>query len=268
MTWRTVLVAFSLPVFASAAFASDSVFGTKDKLDAALIGILYDLKKKQNREPTKLNPGDGVKVLDEFFYSGWDEGVLNRFFRATRALYATRVFIPSIEATAAPRAFEVDEIVQPRLWAVHYKGQVAPPEEGRYRFVGYADDIIGVAVNGRTVLLGGHPGSARFPMTNWRAPVKGGARAANGRLITGDWFEAGPEKPVDLDVLISEIPGGSFNAFLLIEKEGGEYEMKDGFPVLPAFRLEAAEVDPTPPANAKHPSPEIATGHPAWRAVP
>jgi hypothetical protein len=43
--------------------------------------------------------------------------------------------------------------VQPSNWIIHYKGQVSPPSAGTYRFWGTADDLIAVAVNGKTELV-------------------------------------------------------------------------------------------------------------------
>jgi hypothetical protein len=134
-----------LRVTASAQDSSN--FGSTEKKDSALVGIFYDLKGNPKREPVN---GDYEETLGQFLKSGWDENVLRRFFRSTRPVYATQIFIPW---GGAPKAFGLEKIVKPLQWFVVYKGQVSPPEDGTYRFVGASDDHMAVAVNGKTCLV-------------------------------------------------------------------------------------------------------------------
>jgi hypothetical protein len=121
---------------------------------------------------------------------------------------------------------------------VYYKGQVSPPEDGNYRFVAYADDVIVVAVNGKTVLVGGRPDATKN-LKMWTSPEQGAKiGAANGTLHYGDWISLKKDEPVDLDVLVGERPGGSFCAFLLYEKQGAEYpKTESGATKFPLFQL-------------------------------
>ena len=80
--------------------------GETENTGSSLIGIFYDLEVNQKGEAVN---ADYWKTLDEFFSSGWDENVLSRFFRVTRSLYATRVFIPNMGAGGAPKAFKVEK---------------------------------------------------------------------------------------------------------------------------------------------------------------
>jgi hypothetical protein len=59
-----------------------------------------------------------------------------------------------MEATEGPKAFDVAKDVQPRMWVVHYKGIVTPPESGTYHFVGGGDDTLFVKFDGKNVLDG------------------------------------------------------------------------------------------------------------------
>ncbi len=209
--------------------------------DAELIAILYDFKQNQQRE--RIPPVDYTAAVREFLSKGWDESVLDRFFRVTRPLYATQIFIPRISANAAPRAFGVEKIVQPSYWMIHYKGQISPPEDGVYRFAGYADDIMAIAVDGQTVHVGG-----RFPLDDvWAPKEPPGAPVPDGaRLTYGDWVPMKKGQPVDLDVLVGERPGSAFCAFLLYQKQGVEYpKSADGHPILPVLQLRRADVPET-----------------------
>ncbi|MFA6288296.1 MAG: hypothetical protein WC661_13005 [Opitutaceae bacterium] len=222
---------------ATAARAQDAAFGSAEKQgQSALIGILYDLKQTQQREPTKENERTYRTVIASFLQSNWDEDILNRYFRVTRPVYTTQIFIPTINADQAPKAFGVSDVVKPRMWVVHYKGQVSPPVNGVYRFSGDADDIIAVRVNGRTVLVAGQP-DCQPPPSVWKASEPDGPN----RRRPGDWLSLKAGDIMDLDIIIGERPGGQFRALLYIEKQGSNLAAKP-----PIFKLA-----PTPPPDAK-----------------
>src|SRR5271167_3791405 len=137
-----------------AADAQSSAFGKSTQSEAALIGVLYDLKQTQDHKPTNVDPETYSAVIDEFLSKGWDESVLNRYYRVSKPLYTTQIFIPNMNADKAPEAFGAERTVKPSRWVIHYKAQVSPPSGGTYRFWGIADDIMAAAVNGKTVLVG------------------------------------------------------------------------------------------------------------------
>ncbi len=244
------LASAALP--ATAQNNSKLLFGTSDKDGSGLIAIIYDFKQTQKRLPSQITAETYPDVVKEFLKKGWDEVVLNRFFRVTRPLYSTQIFIPGMDAGAAPKAYGVDKVMKASCWVIHYKGQVSPPEDGTYRFVGYADDMLAVAVNNQTVCSGSRQDMA---MDNiWKTKEKPGAKAFNGNLTYGDWVTLKKDQPIDLDVLVGERPGGEFAAFLLFQKQGETYPSDpNGFPILPVFQLAAQEIpgkpDTAPPAQ-------------------
>ncbi len=231
-------VAIGLVVSANSFAEEAGAFGRRENRDAGLIGILYDFKQTQKRQPTGVKPDSYTGIVGEFLNKDWSESVLNRYFRATRPLYATQIFMPLMDAGRAPKAFEMEKVIKPSVWVVYYKGQVSPPEDGNYRFVAYADDVVVVAVNGKTVLVGGRPDATK-QLKMWTPPEQGAKiPAANGALLYGDWMTLKKDEPVDLDVLVGERPGGSFCAFLLYEKQGAEYpKTETGVTRLPLFQL-------------------------------
>ncbi|MEA3207575.1 MAG: hypothetical protein QOE70_632 [Chthoniobacter sp.] len=221
MKTRGLIVAGLALMWAGVSLGADSeslVFGSTEKTSGSLIGIFYDLKQNQQRQAVK---ADYLRTMGEFLDSGWDEAVLSRFFRGTKPIYATEVFIPWMGAGAAPKAFELEKIVRPEQWFVIYKGQVSPPEDGTYRFVGLADDVLAVAVNGKTELVSNF-GNAQTSKWREAAPAEA-IKVEPGKLRRGDWFEARKGKIVDLDILIGEHPGTAFGAWLLIERKGVKY---------------------------------------------
>ena len=203
-----------------------TVFGSAQRSAGALIGILYDFKQNQKREPVAMDRNLFEKVVAQFINGGWDEGLLNKYYRVPRALYATELLIPTIDADTAPRAFDVEKTVQPRMWMVHYKGQVAAPTDGAYRFLGDADDFVAVAVNGETVLVADVPGTRLQVKWFAREPEVQLNGKHGGRFIVGDWINLRAGQPVDLDIITGESPGGQMRCQVAVQKKwadtGGE----------------------------------------------
>lgn len=234
------------------------VFGRSSGGAGALVGIFYDLKQTQQREPLPAGGKDYAKTVDDFLMSGFDEALFNRFFRAGRPLYTTQIATGRLNAESAPKAFGVEGVVKPRSWVVHYKGQVAPPADGTYRFVGAADDMLAVAVNRRVVLVGNLP-STKFARLDWKPAADPGPRpAAHPGAVYGDWIELSADRPVDIDILVGERPGGIFNALLLYEKKGEAYPRNGkGEIVLPLFQVAPLQMAET----------RFLTDRPTWRGV-
>ena len=238
--------------------ANEAAFGVTERSGPTLIGIFYDLKQSQQRQTVQDFGGRYLAHIDEFVTSGFEEALLNRFFRAALPLYTTQLAIPNMSADVAPRAFGVESVVKPRFWVVHYKAQIAPPADGTYRFVGNFDDVLIVAINRKVVLDGSRPDS-RFPRLGWTEPPDRGPKvAANDLSRYGDWIDLKADKPVDIDILIGERPGGHFHGVLLYQKRGETYPMNaKGEIILPLFQLAPKPMD----------SALFLTNRPPWRAV-
>lgn len=194
----------------------DSIFGSSKRTGGALIGILYDFKQTQKREKIPVDRAFFEKSIAQFVDSGYDEGLLNKYYRVPRALYTTQLHINTMDANGAPKAFGVDQTVEPKKWMVHYKGQISAPEDGAYRFLGNADDFLVVAINGKTCLVAEMPGT---PMgVKWVAKEAPPSRAYQ---AAGDWVNFRAGEPVDIDIVTGESPGGQFRCILDIQKKGG-----------------------------------------------
>ena len=255
-----LILALGAPLPCAADGGDLNIFGQSQQSEAALIGVMYDLKQTPTRQPMNPIP-TYYDVIDEFLAKGWSESVLNRFYRVSRPLFTTQIFIPNMPADQAPKAFGAEKTVQPSQWIIHYKAQVSPPEPGTYRFWGSADDALAVAVNGKTELVAclDHNAGSK----TWKPTAPYGAAASDGRLLPGDWFTVKSDDIVDLDVLVGEYPGGWFNAFLLIEKQGATYQ-KDGQgnPILPIFQIAAYDT----PVRNDGSEPQFAKGAPPWKS--
>ncbi len=230
-----------------------SAFGNSEKKESSLIGIFYDLKQNQQRVQLAGSGKSYAETLDRFFATGLDEAVLNNYFRATRALYADRIWMPRMSADEAPRAFGVGDVVAPSRWIAQYKGQISAPAAGTYRFLGRSDDVLVVALGGKVVLNANHPGT-KMPMTAW-TPKESPPKMTGG-IVAGDWFTVGQDEILDLDVVVGENPGGSFLAHLYIQQRVTPHDPTSAEGIGP-FRL------------SEEPTPGIKNIQdvPAWKAI-
>ncbi len=241
-------------------------FGFREsKGGGSLTGKFYDLKQTKDKKPSNLDEGKGFPdELNKFVTSGWNESHLTKYFVGPNPLYATQIFIPKIDAERGPRAFSLNG-VQPKMWVIHYKGSVIPPEGGTYRFVGMADDVLVVRFNGKVVLdCGSNRPSGKEPQKYYASEglkldkkmdwYKG--------LGVGDTFQVQGGSSYDMQVLLGEWPGGDFKAWLLLEKDGVQYDKdKGGNPILPIFKLQPGDV-----TSSSGEAPIFAKQGPVWKA--
>ncbi len=189
------------------------------------------------------DPAFGHKVK-EFIASNWDESLLTPYYKSRVALNTSSIFIPKLDAADGPKAFGVEREVEPNRYLIWYRVTASPPQDGTYHFVGGADDIIVVRVDGKTVFDGSLDAmwSERSKETTY--PLKTGM-GSFGVLSVGVPFHASAGKPMKIDVLIGEWPGGISSYFLLIEKEKHTYEKQsNGAPLLPIFQLNSDPLTP------------------------
>jgi hypothetical protein len=234
--------------------------------ESPMIGELYDLKQTPDHQPTGMDFNTFFKVVDEFLSKDWDESVLNHYYRVSKPLYTTQIYIPEMSSELALAAYGVDKEVKPILWLIHYKAQVSPPEDGTYRLVGSGDDVLAVAVNEKTVLAAPlhNPDFSLLPKTGWKPTEPGGMEGdLYGKMINGDWIPMKKNEVYDLDVIFGDCPGGLFSAFLTVEKQGGNYKRdKDHHAILPIFQVAPYN---TPPHGNPREAPPFSTGFPIWK---
>ena len=122
-------------------------------------------------------------------------------------------------------------------WLSWYHGKVAPPKSGRYRFWGYADNNLMVAIDGKPVFDGSRYDSAwraNFDIERKNFPAWPCINAPAGFAV-GPWVELG-EESVQLDILFGEKSGNLTSGLLLVEREGDLYETTSwGQPKWPLF---------------------------------
>ncbi|GHB99932.1 hypothetical protein [Cerasicoccus arenae] len=214
-----------------------TLFGNTSPLAGALEGTFIDFKQDRNREAA---PDNGWMEAGKDFMRNYNLREFRKYFNAPQKLYATHFYIPLMGADRAPQAYGVEQLVQPSNWVAVYQGKFRSMTGGTFRFVGTADDLLIVGVDGRTALYAGFTESNP---SKWKPdddprysppPVS----PYIPKLTEGDWFKLSPGEAKDLSVVIGEIPGGEFACYLFIEQKGVNYEKApDGRPILPIFKL-------------------------------
>jgi hypothetical protein len=269
-------------------------FGMIDPTAAALVGTFYDLKQTADRRPTGLSNEQVKEVIRDFTNHGWKDRQLVKFFKAPQKLRQNRIYIPKMGADAAPAAFGCEKDVQPSRWIVVYRGVVSPPSTGRYRFVGAGDDVLVVRFNNRHVFDYGYTSGTtgvqlsgilptlrgdsanrdlvkqlrdspmKLPLTLLQYDTTRNWNGDLGGLAVGPEFEAVAGRSYPIEILISEIPGGLFCASLLIQELGkNDAKTPAGLPILPLFRLDGSQPEPSGSDNA----PPYDSEGPVWKFV-
>lgn len=273
---------------------------------SGLQGSFYDLKQDQSQRPSSLSNAhrdvfarDGLK---SFVDGGWNQATLKgKYYESQTKLYSSVFYIPNIDANEAPKAYECDTDVKPSRWMAVYSGRVLAPKTGTFRFAGCADDVITVRVNKKVLLDYGWSSATMgkaCEARKWRDAMERNQYAnkadiaeiekagvytmpANmykyqatpswnnhlGGIAVGDSFSVTKGEVLDIDIMISEIPGGRFFAFLGIEDCDltNEYERDPqyGSPILPLFRTSSALPEVKPGAEI----PPFSPNGPIWRTV-
>ena len=243
-----------------------SLFGMKGGPNAnagGLIGTLYDLKQTADRKPTSAAPANtGIgpyrTSVREFLESGWSAGRLQRFFKSPDKLVSGQLFITGRSADDAPKAFEVEKLMKPSRWVVHYRCYVEMPSSLPFRFVGSGDDFLVVRWNRKIALDDGYEtylaGGGNYKDFGVKVTQEYKVDRRPGglhRLKAGPWIQVTKGTKVPVEVLIGETPGGVFDCYLAIEvaksstKVNGQYE---GEGKLKLFRCNA---DPLPAGVAR-----------------
>ncbi|WP_136078147.1 SHD1 domain-containing protein [Pontiella desulfatans] len=205
-----------------------TVFGGGQTIGNDFVGTFYDFKRDRAGRPIPMSDVQFVDAMIKFNSSGWKPSSISRYYRSPNKRYATSFMMPPIRSSVAPTAFnEADTIGY--AWMVHYKGKLVYPEDIKFRFWGMGDDILAVRVNGEIVL------NACWEDNNRGTYLIGGKWVSNatknrqfymGNNLAwgGDWIELKAGEPVDMEVIVGEVPGGTFCSMLTVEVEDAEYE--------------------------------------------
>ncbi|MEN8255166.1 MAG: SHD1 domain-containing protein [Verrucomicrobiota bacterium] len=234
-------------------FSVEGLFGGEQSIGNDFVGTFYDLQRGRNGRPALMDPGKFIQEMRRFVQSGWDTSRLSRYYRSQKKLYTTTFAIPPVQSVLAPQAFGEPE-ASSYCFAVHYEGELVHREDIKFRFWGLGDDILIVRVNGEIVLNAPYPRTTY--MSEWDTGMltpgwqTSSAKSRSHWLgcelsVVGDWIELKGGESKDMEVLIGEVPGGLFQAMLVVEVEGEEYERSPdrSGPILPIFKTAVSSID-------------------------
>ena len=237
-----------------------------------LQGVFYDLKQTRGGKPTdamgdpnKENDSTRDKVLPvlkEFIGGPWrreydKDGqvhypALDGYYCSPTRLWNSCFYTSQINATEAPAAFLCGKEVTTGGWACIYSGNVVAPFSGKFRFVGYCDDILLIRFNNQIVFdygwysatLGTNLWFFGEELDSYKAILSGRPENDRQRRMIADsviyskhkldvycpdfddrhGIAKGPVLEVEagqvcpIEILISEVPGGKFTMLLFIEQ--------------------------------------------------
>ena len=227
--------------------------------------------KDKNGKPLRLLKIEGearnrvAEALQKFFKT-WNTSTLSTYYSSKDKLYSSSFYLPKARAEYAPHAYDCADVCQDAGWVCVYKGRVRAPKTGKFRFIGTGDDYIGVRFDKRTVLEAGYliPSLYNKDTPNswwvsgngnrdnhWKLIKEGKLKGFEGYelishikeiktwnselggLTAGSVFSVKEGQVYDIQIAISEIPGGAFGYVLFIEDltdgkkvpPGGKYDL-------------------------------------------
>ncbi|MDQ8206351.1 hypothetical protein QEH52_02445 [Coraliomargarita sp. SDUM461003] len=206
-------------------------FGFDRAMEGTLEGTLYDFKRdeKGKEYPIASESDFGPKtayaaeIIQDFARRFDIKKFERKFSKSSKLLYGSYFVIPAQSANVAPKSFSAEKEIAPSLIAVVYQGTFKAQESGRFRLLGKGDDVLLVRINGKLILDASwraHTYSQWEPSSSAeRANKDGGNRyfGLSQPVIRGDWFNLTAGRETEVEILISEVPGGGFGAYLLIE---------------------------------------------------
>ena len=223
-------------------FKAESLFGGEQSIGNDFEGTFYDFKRGRSGRNIPMVPTAFTSEVAKFVRGGWKISDFSRYYRSPKKLYATTFMIPPVLSILAPEAFgEPDTIGY--CWLAHYKGQLVHKDAITFRFWGMGDDLLVVRVDGKVVLSACWPDDGYWGIDHigsiWQSTSADSRKYFMGhnKSDVGDWITLEPGVPLDMELIVGEVPGGGFVAMLAVEVEGVEYEKgPQGNPILPIFK--------------------------------
>ena len=212
-----------------------TMFGARG--GAGLIGTFYDLKRDRNGKPSGVGKDrDTYTKIIKKFTSGptWKMPASVNCYTGKSKLVAKAFIFPAIPDDEAGKSFG-EPNAGPGMWIAHYSGSVKSPVSGKYRFVGWGDNLLAVHLGSQSVLDASdinYLGSKSISQSRGSVsfPKKGGTP-----VFAGSWFTLTAGSTMTIDVILGD-EGGIFCAGLLLEKEGERPDTgKHDIPALPIF---------------------------------
>lgn len=239
--------------------------GSRGKVPSAFAGRFWDLKKTPAGADSKFKDPmmneRVLKLISQFYNTGWNTGVFAPFCEAKDQLYADCFFMPNCMDHEATHAYDEKGTLRlkPSRWVAVYHARVLAPKSGKFRFWGAGDSVLAVRFNGSNVLCCGFHDLKTGTWNGLHVDTPGSLDGKSvvdyascafwndqfGGFVAGDEFSVKEGEWYDMQVLVSEIGGGNFGFCLLIEdmSEEGRKRTKDKKPLYQLFRTSLTTPD-------------------------
>jgi len=204
-----------------------------------LTGKFYDFKRDKNGDPTGLAMNSNLfsEIIREFANGPTWKPPGRKHFTSPTTLTGNIFFFPAMQDTKAGEAFQA-EGTGPGMWIAHYSGTIVPAVSGKFRLVGWGDNLLAVKIGTKVVLDASDKQSLRLGQQR-SGGVSFPRKTAATPVFNGDWFNLRAGTPVTCDIMLGDA-GGIFCAGVHIQKDGSDYKAGDnGIPDLPAFIIGA-----------------------------
>jgi len=223
-----------------------TLFGNTEKNEDSLVGKIYDFKQSRDRKPLKI---DDAEDLKEIVRSGFSAGAFSKYFSPKNVLYAAQLYIPSLNTYEGPKAFGAEKDMQADHFVVHYHGVIAPAKDMTFRFAGWGDSWLIIAIDKKIVLDGSlytfhkHAGSDSRTLFSWTPPKESWEPSGLGQAYS-DWMEwkAGDFKTIDILFCETNLGTTDYGLTINIQEKGQTYEKGHCGWILPLLRF--ADVKP------------------------
>jgi hypothetical protein len=228
-----------------------TLFGGGQSVGNDFVGTFYDCRRTRDGRAYQMEPVQFIDLLAKFVKSGWKKSVLGRYYQSPKKLYATTIAIPPVQSAMAAAAFDEPETGS-YSYAILYEGELVYKDDITFRFWGLGDDVLIVRVDGEVVLNAFYPRNGNDFDTeritpSWQSNDSKTRAYWLGiqRSVVGDWITLKAGEPLDMEVLVGEVPGGLFQALLTVEVQGEEYPRnpEGGGPTLPIFKTSELPLD-------------------------
>lgn len=213
-----------------------TMFGTRG--GSGLTGTFYDLKRDKDGKPNGVRAGNRplyTKVL-----KGFTSGTVWRMppgvscYTGKSNLVSKAFLFPAMPDEEAGKAFN-EPATGPGMWIAHYTGTVNPPVSGKFRFVGWGDNLLAVRLGSKVVLDASDIGYLKSRDNRQGRGKVSFPKKGDTPLLAGSWFEITAGSSLKMDVILGD-EGGIYCAGLLLEQEGDRSSTgKHNIPDLPLF---------------------------------
>jgi hypothetical protein len=196
-----------------------------------LEGTFYDFTRTQDGKGTGMT-GDTYAQVVKAFCKDFTPPDKYPCYKSSVHLASKFFFFPPIPDSQAGQAFQTPSSTE-AFWIAHYHGSFTVESHGRYRLVGFGDNVLEVSINNQVVLDASDIGVLGLPRTREGDGALLPGKGVPTPVFMGDSFEVEPGVPIHIDIAVGD-EGGIFCAGLFLAPDNPSITFNtNGTPKLP-----------------------------------